>query len=70
MAELLGDGPDPERALLPEEVAMLFQVSERTVSEWGRRGRIPIVQEGRQRRYPAAAVRDLLIEASDGDPSS
>ncbi|MDQ2754200.1 MAG: helix-turn-helix domain-containing protein [Actinomycetota bacterium] len=43
------------------EVARLFQVSQRTVSEWARQGRIPSVQTpGGQRRYPAAALHRLL----------
>jgi excisionase family DNA binding protein len=45
------------------DVASLFQVSERTVSEWARRGRIPSVRTpGGHRRYPADQVRQLLDE--------
>jgi predicted site-specific integrase-resolvase len=48
---------------------VLFQVSERTVSEWGRRGRIPSVRTpSGHRRYPATAIRELLIAASEGRP--
>jgi excisionase family DNA binding protein len=75
--ELLDElfGPDgapealAERLLRTSEVATLFQVSERTVSEWGRRGRIPSVRTpSGHRRYPATAIRDLLVASSDGTP--
>lgn len=47
--------------LRTSDVASLFQVSERTVSEWARRGRIPSVRTpGGHRRYPADKVHDLL----------
>lgn len=51
--------------LRTREVAMLFQVSERAVTEWARRGRISSVRTpGGHRRYPADQVRQLLgIEA-------
>jgi len=40
---------------------MLFQVSERAVTEWARRGRISSVRTpGGHRRYPADQVRQLL----------
>ena len=56
-----------ERLLRTSDVAALFQVSERTVSEWGRRGRIPSVRTpSGHRRYPANAIKELLIAASDG----
>jgi excisionase family DNA binding protein len=49
------------RLLRTREVALLFQVSERAVTDWARRGRLPSVRTpGGHRRYPAAAVRDLL----------
>lgn len=66
VAELLGsnsNGTDPldGRLLRTREVAMLFQVSERAVTDWARRGRIPSVRTpGGHRRYPAGHVRDLL----------
>ncbi|MGH8919711.1 MAG: helix-turn-helix domain-containing protein [Actinomycetes bacterium] len=48
------------------DVASLFQVSERTVSEWARRGRIPSVRTpGGHRRYPADEVRQLLRETEE-----
>ena len=59
-----------ERLLRTSDVAVLFQVSERTVSEWGRRGRIPsVLTPSGHRRYPAAAIRELLIAASEGRPT-
>jgi excisionase family DNA binding protein len=43
------------------DVATLFQVSERTVSEWAKRGQIPSVRTpGGHRRYPADGIRALL----------
>lgn len=50
--------------LRTSDVAVLFQVSERTVSDWARRGRIPSVRTpGGHRRYPAERIRGL-VEAS------
>lgn len=55
-----------ERFLRTSDVATLFQVSERTVSEWGRRGRIPSVRTpSGHRRYPASAIRQLLADAAE-----
>lgn len=49
------------RLLRTREVAILFQVSERAVTDWARKGRIPSVRTpGGHRRYPAEAVRTLL----------
>jgi excisionase family DNA binding protein len=49
------------RLLRTREVAVLFQVSERAVTDWARRGRLPSVRTpGGHRRYPADAVRTLL----------
>jgi excisionase family DNA binding protein len=67
-ARLLGELEtiDPEndggnRLLRTREVAMLFQVSERAVTDWAARGRLPSVRTpGGHRRYPAGAVRELL----------
>lgn len=58
-----GDG----RFLRTREVAILFQVSERAVTDWARKGRIRSVRTpGGHRRYPASHVRTLL-EASYPD---
>lgn len=47
--------------LRTREVAVLFQVSERAVTEWARRGRIASVRTpGGHRRYRADEVRRLL----------
>lgn len=47
--------------LRTSDVASLFQVSERTVSEWAKRGQIPSVRTpGGHRRYPADEIRQLL----------
>ena len=50
------------RLLRTSEVAALFQVSERAVTDWARKGRLPSVRTpGGHRRYPAEAVEELLI---------
>ncbi len=49
------------------DVAALFQVSERTVSDWARRGRIPSVRTpGGHRRYPAVEIHRILEAAEHG----
>ena len=51
----------PMQLLRTGDVALLFHVSERTVSEWARRGRIPSVRTpGGQRRYPVEPILSLL----------
>jgi excisionase family DNA binding protein len=41
----------------------LFQVSERAVTDWARKGRLPSVRTpGGHRRYPAEQVHALLVE--------
>jgi excisionase family DNA binding protein len=63
-ADLDGDG----RFLRTREVALLFQVSERAVTDWARKGRIRSVRTpGGHRRYPASHVRSLLQESGQGD---
>ena len=53
--------------LRTSDVATLFQVSERTVSEWAKRGQIPSVRTpGGHRRYPADGIRALLQEGRHG----
>jgi excisionase family DNA binding protein len=52
--------------LRTSDVAMLFQVSERTVSEWAKRGQVPSVRTpGGHRRYPAEGIRRLLENGRD-----
>ena len=59
-----GDG----RFLRTREVALLFQVSERAVTDWARKGRIRSVRTpGGHRRYPASHVRTLLQASGQGD---
>ena len=71
MDALVGaDGADVDlrgRLLRTREVALLFRVSERAVTDWARRGRIPSVRTpGGHRRYPADEVWALLDRA-DGE---
>jgi len=72
VAELFGDdGPVNEnegRFLRTREVALLFQVSERAVTDWARKGRIRSVRTpGGHRRYPAGHVRSLLEASGQAD---
>jgi excisionase family DNA binding protein len=74
--ELFGDRDVPAslegRLLRTREVALLFQVSERAVTDWARKGRIPSVRTpGGHRRYPAEQLRALLAEggANGGPPT-
>lgn len=65
LEDLVGNGSVPGslsgRLLRTREVALLFQVSERAVTDWARRGRIPSVRTpGGHRRYPADEVWALL----------
>jgi excisionase family DNA binding protein len=65
LLELLFGSDVPEglegQLLRTADVATLFQVSERTVSEWAKRGQIPSVRTpGGHRRYPAEGLRTLL----------
>lgn len=49
------------------DVALLFEVSERTVSEWAKKGQIPSVRTpGGHRRYPAEGIRAVLEESRKG----
>jgi excisionase family DNA binding protein len=59
--------PTGDRLLRTHEVAILFQVSERAVTDWAARGRLPSVRTpGGHRRYPSGAVRQLLHEVGLG----
>ncbi|MDQ1395216.1 MAG: hypothetical protein QOG64_475 [Acidimicrobiaceae bacterium] len=72
MNDLFGDDqPVPSEVSEPLlrtcDVALLFQVSERTVSEWARKGRVPSVRTpGGHRRYPANQIRQLLLNGRNG----
>jgi excisionase family DNA binding protein len=62
-----GDGGLRGRLLRTSEVALLFRVSERAVTDWARRGRIPSVRTpGGHRRYPAEKVWALLHDGARG----
>lgn len=51
------------RLLRTREVALLFEVSERAVTDWATRGRIPSIRTpGGHRRYPSDAVARLLLD--------
>lgn len=64
----LDDSAGTQRFLRTSDVAAIFQVSERTVAEWARRGRIPAVRTpGGHRRYPAAEIRALLAQVQRGE---
>lgn len=72
LQELAGDGAAPGslagRLLRTREVALLFQVSERAVTDWARRGRIPSVRTpGGHRRYPADDVWALLRRSGSAE---
>jgi excisionase family DNA binding protein len=57
----VSNDPWAGRLLRTHEVAVLFQVSERAVTDWAARGRLPSVRTpGGHRRYPAHAVLALL----------
>jgi len=64
--ELSGDRGTPAgRLLRTREVALLFEVSERAVTDWATKGRIPSIRTpGGHRRYPAGAVAGLLAAGS------
>ena len=67
VTELFGTDPAAAslrgRLLRTREVAVLFQVSERAVTDWARRGRLPSVRTpGGHRRYPADQVYELLAQ--------
>jgi excisionase family DNA binding protein len=72
LEELSGGGEVPGtlagRLLRTREVALLFQVSERAVTDWARRGRIPSVRTpGGHRRYPAEDVWALLRRSGSAE---
>ncbi len=70
LTEIIGPGHNGlgGRFLRNSEVALLFQVSERTVNEWARLGRIPYLRTpGGHRLYPSDSVRDLLMETTRHD---
>ena len=63
-----GVGSLQGRLLRTREVALLFRVSERAVTDWARRGRIPSVRTpGGHRRYPADEVWALLRRSGSAE---
>jgi excisionase family DNA binding protein len=57
--------------LRTSDVALLFEVSERTVSEWAKKGQIPSVRTpGGHRRYPAAGIKAALEQSRGGTASA
>jgi excisionase family DNA binding protein len=73
VTELFGGDPATEalagRLLRTREVALLFQVSERAVTDWARKGRLPSVRTpGGHRRYPADQVHELLVQTGRVEP--
>ena len=55
-------GPTEDRLLSADEVAEMIGMTKRYVYELSRRGRIPTITFGRQRRYRRAAVVRWLQE--------
>lgn len=63
--QLLGDTVGSDRLLRTREVALLFDVSERTVNYWASQGRLPSRQTaGGHRRYAARDVLELFQTSS------
>lgn len=65
LGQMFGDDGEPGWMKGPlmrsGEVAALFQVTRRTVNHWARAGKIAsVVMPGGQRRFPSAAVAELL----------
>jgi excisionase family DNA binding protein len=55
------DHDPPVRMLPAREVAALFRVSPKTITQWARRGMLPHVRTlGGHRRYPETEVRAML----------
>jgi len=72
LARLFGDEPVPvgltTEVLRTRDVAEAFQVSERTIVEWARRGRIPSIRTpGGHRLYPADKIREIARDAQEGN---
>jgi excisionase family DNA binding protein len=65
--ELFGTDATPRRLdgrlLRTREVALLFQVSDRAVTDWASKGRIPSVRTpGGHRRYPSELIGQLFTD--------
>lgn len=62
-------GPGADLMLSAHQVAVMFDVSPRTVARWAREGRLPpaVVTMGGHRRWSTAAVVAALTAASAAD---
>lgn len=57
----------PERLLLPYEVARMFRVDAKTVVRWAKAGKLPSIRTlGGHRRFPEAAILALLDQHREG----
>jgi excisionase family DNA binding protein len=55
------DGRQASGYLRSAEVADLLSVSPKTVSRWAKEGKLPFMKTlGGHRRYPVAAIRELV----------
>ena len=58
--------PKRERYLRTSEVAMILQVSPKTVARWAKEGRLPYLATlGGHRRFPASAIDQLVGDLSN-----
>lgn len=57
--------------LRPAQVALVFQVSRRTISDWARTGKLPwVMTPGGHRRFLVADVRALVESMQVGEMRS
>ena len=62
---------EPERLLLPAEVARMFRVDAKTVTRWAQQGKLPFLRTlGGHRRFPEAAILALLEQHREGGDMS
>lgn len=73
-ARLWADAPErqptwfEEPMLRPAQVALVFQVSRRTISDWARTGKLPwVMTPGGHRRFLVADVRALVESMQVGE---
>jgi predicted DNA-binding transcriptional regulator AlpA len=57
--------PDAEPFLLPNQVADLLHVTPKTVTRRAKDGRLPHRRTLGHRRYPEAAIRELLASLTE-----
>jgi excisionase family DNA binding protein len=59
--------PGAASYLRSAEVAAILQVSPKTITRWAKDGRLPFQRTlGGHRRYPEAAIRELLASLTQG----